>query len=174
MLILQISYSRRLNLIGCLICIGLLSFAYYLECSKDLMPCSLCILQRFVFVWLALLFLVAFLHDPKCLGIRIYGLLTAIIAALGALLAARQIWLALQPHAPAEICLPGLSYMLTHLPLNQVISSMFMGSDDCGVVQWRFLYLSLAQWSLLCFIGFCLLGTLQFFLGISDNPTDRK
>lgn len=161
---IMLLYSRTLNLLGTLTCFALLACAFYLEYAKNLDPCSLCILQRFAFLLLAVLLGVAFLHNPKRLGTRLYGLFTLFISILGVLTAGRQVWLQLQPHAPAKICMPGFSYIVTHLPLNEAISSMIMGSDNCGVVTWTFFHLSIAGWSLLWFSLFCLLGILQMFV----------
>lgn len=157
--------SRTMNLLGSLACLLLLITAFYLEYIQNLHPCSLCILQRGAFALLMIVLLLAYLFNPKPLGIKIYGFFTVLIAILGALLAGRQAWLQLQSHAPAEVCMPGFSYILHHLPLSQALTAMLQGSDNCGVVDWTLLGWSMAHWSLLCFILFGLLGIFQI-LGI--------
>lgn len=157
--------SRTLNLLGALACLLLLITAFYLEYTQNLHPCSLCILQRGVFALLMIIFLLAYLLNPKPLGIKTYGLFTVLIAILGVLLAGRQAWLQLQIRAPTEVCMPGFSYILHHLPLSQALVAMLQGSDNCGVVDWTFLGWSMAHWSLLCFILLGLLGVFQM-LGI--------
>lgn len=153
--------SRTLNLFAALFGISVLAAAIYLECTQDLQACSLCILQRGVFILLIILLLSACLHNPKRRGIRIYGVFTVIIAVLGMCLAGRQIWLQSLSHAPAEICMPGFAYIMAHLPLNEALSAMMMGSDDCGVIDWTFLGWSIARWSFLGFSLFAVLGVYQ-------------
>lgn len=149
---------RTLNLLGSLVAILLLAFAVYVEYAQGLNPCSLCILQRLVYAFLGIMLFLVFLCYPKRLWMRIFGLFTILIALLGAFLAGRQVWLQLQPHATAEICMPGFSYIIAHLPWQQALQAMLQGADNCDVVDWVFLGWSMARWSLLCFIGFMLLG----------------
>jgi disulfide bond formation protein DsbB len=155
--------SRKLNLFAALTSVLLLVAGIYLECTENLQPCSLCVLQRGVFVLLSILLFGAFLHNPKQRGIRVYGAFTLLIAGLGVLLAARQVWLQSLPHARAEVCMPGFSYLLSHLPLNQALSAILMGSDHCGVVDWTLWGWSIARWSLLWFMLFGLFGIFQAF-----------
>jgi len=153
--------SRTINLLGAFLGILLLAVGIYLECTENLHPCSLCLLQRGVFILMIILLLSAFLHNPKYRGIQIYGSLTLFTAVLGIFLAGRQVWLQSLPRAPAEICMPGFSYIISHLPLHQALSAMLMGSDNCGVVDWTVWGWSIAHWSLLWFIVFGLLGIFQ-------------
>lgn len=163
--------ARSLNLLGALACLLLLVGAMYLEYFQGLLPCSLCILQRGVFLLLAVILLLAAIHHPKRRGVQVYGVFTLLFALMGVLLAGRQVWLHMQAHVPAEVCVPGLSYMLAHFPLGEAFRLMLAGSDDCGVVTWWFLGLSIPQWSLICFIGFGLLGIFQFMRGFWDTPS---
>jgi disulfide bond formation protein DsbB len=153
--------SRIINLLGALIGIALLAVSIYLECVKNLHPCSLCLLQRAAFVLLTLILLIAVLHNPKQRGIQIYGFFTLLLAASGAFLAGRQVWLQTLPHAPTDVCMPGFSYIIAQLPLNQAVSAMLMGSDNCGTVDWALWGWSLARWSLLGLVIFGILGVLQ-------------
>lgn len=155
---------RTLNLLGFLASLLLLTTGFYLQYTQNLHPCSLCLLQRGLFILLAIILLLAYLLKPKQPGIKIYGFFTLLVAVLGALLAGRQTWLQLQPHAPTDICMPGFSYILAHIPLTQALQAMLQGSDNCGVVDWTFLSWSIARWSLLCFILFGLLGVFQMLI----------
>ena len=58
--------------------------ALYLQHVDGLEPCPLCIFQRVGVMAAALVLLVASLHGPKRIGVRLYGLLTA--PAAGALI----------------------------------------------------------------------------------------
>ncbi|NCU85471.1 MAG: disulfide bond formation protein B, partial [Betaproteobacteria bacterium] len=51
-----------------------------------------------------------------------------------------------------------LYYMIDHFPLGKVVANLFRGSGQCAEVTWRFLGLSIAEWSLLCFALIALSG----------------
>ena len=41
--------------------------------------------------------------------------------------------------------------MLESFPLTEALPMIFRGTGDCTKVPWRFLSLSIAEWSLICF-----------------------
>jgi protein dithiol:quinone oxidoreductase len=134
---------------------GLMSFAFFLQYVLELEPCPLCMAQRIVFVSLAVVFLVAFLHGPAKTGSIVYGLLGAMLSIGGLALAGRQLWLQSLPADQAPACGPSLAYMLEAFPLREVVSIMLRGSGDCAEVQWVFLGLSIPGWTAVAFSGFC-------------------
>ncbi len=132
------------------ICAGLLGFGLYLQHVVGLEPCPMCIMQRYAFVLVAVLALVAGLHGPGRAGNTVYAALIGLSALTGAGIAARQSWMQLNPPAFPE-CGPGLEFMLESFPLAQSLPMIFRGAGDCSVIDWTFLGLSIANWSLLCF-----------------------
>jgi len=48
-------------------------------------------------------------------------------------------------------CGPDLFYMMENLPFSRMLQKLFMGSGQCAEVHWRFLGLSIAEWSLAWF-----------------------
>src|SRR5690554_8117978 len=76
-----------------LVCAGLLGVAFYMEHVMGLEPCPLCWLQRFGFMEVGRVSLVAALHGPKSLGVRVYGILLVATADAGRGVAGRQFWL---------------------------------------------------------------------------------
>ncbi len=158
-----LSFFRKLNLLACIACILLLAIAFGLEYFLGLQPCPLCILQRIILVFLALMLLAAILQNPSSWGLRLYGFFTSILALSGIWAAARQVWLEHQPPTHTEICIPALSYMLSYLPIKQIVQILFEGEESCGHVKWRLLGLSIANWTLFCFILLFLFGLWQMF-----------
>ena len=158
------SRFRCLSLVGLLVCCGLLAGAAWLQLGLELEPCPLCALQRVVVLILAVLLLLAFLHHPAGWGQRVYGVLVALVSGLGALVAGRHVWL---QHLPAERipeCGPGLEFILAAFPLSDAIALIFKGSGECAEVVWRFLGLSIPEWTLLAFAGFVIGGLLGSLL----------
>jgi disulfide bond formation protein DsbB len=140
-----------------LACAGLMGYGLYLQHVQNLEPCPLCILQRYAFIAVGVVALVAAVHAPGRAGQAIYGLLVALAAGTGAGIAARQTWL---QHNPPNVldCGPDLAYMLDAFPLSQVLPKIFKGEGDCAKVTWSFLGLSIAEWALLWFALFVLAG----------------
>ena len=103
---------RLLNFLALLGCIAAMAGALYLQHVDGLEPCPLCIFQRVGVMAAALVLLVASLHGPKRIGVRLYGLLTALAAIGGGAVAIRHIWLQSLPADEVPACGPGLEYMM--------------------------------------------------------------
>lgn len=131
-------------------CFGLLGAGLYLQHVVGLQPCPMCIMQRYAFVVVGLIALTASLQGPGTTGARIYAGLIGLAALTGAGIAARQSWMQIYPPEFPE-CGPGLEYMLDSFPLGQSLPMIFRGAGDCSAIDWTFLGLSLANWSLICF-----------------------
>jgi protein dithiol:quinone oxidoreductase len=138
------------------ICAALLGFGYYLQYVRGLDPCPLCLLQRGFFYGVLLIFLLAAVHGPKGKGALVYGVLGALVAAGGAAVASRQVWLQHLPADKVPQCGPDLFFMLENFPLSQTLKKLVAGTGECAVVDWTFLGLSIAEWSLAWFVAFAL------------------
>lgn len=126
------------------------AFALYTQYVGGLTPCPLCMSQRVFYVLTAVIALVAALHGRNE---RIYGALCALSALAGAGVAGRQVWLQHLPPDQVPACGPSLDYMLQTLPFGQVLTQMLKGDGNCALVDWRLWGLSMAEWSLLCFLA---------------------
>ena len=146
-----------------IICVALLAFGLYLEHFKGLDACPLCIFQRIAYISIALVTLIGVLHNPVGLLLIIYKTSIVILSATGALIAGRQIWL---QHLPPELvpeCGPGLDYMLNVFPFADAVKMVLAGSGECAEVKWRFVSLSIPEWSLIFFIGISIVTMLSIF-----------
>jgi protein dithiol:quinone oxidoreductase len=142
---------RSIHLGMFLVCAGLIAFALYLQHSLGLEPCPMCILQRYAFIVVGVIALVAALHGPALIGRRVYSGLILLFAATGAGVAIRHVYL---EHNPPKIfdCGADVGFMLESFPLTEALPMIFRGTGDCTKVLWRFLGLSIAEWSLICFV----------------------
>ena len=136
-----------------LVCAGLIGFALYLQHSLGLEPCPMCILQRYAFIVVGVIALLAAIHYPALSGRRIYSGLLIVMAATGGGVAIRHVYL---EHNPPKIfdCGADLGFMLDSFPLTEALPMLFRGTGDCTKVLWRFLGLSIAEWSLIWFAIF--------------------
>jgi disulfide bond formation protein DsbB len=158
---MQLPGYRVVNVLGVVGCIVATAFALYLQHGMGLEPCPLCILQR-VGVWGAMLaLLLAALHNPGRTGQRVYALLGLASTLFGLFTAGRHVWLQHLPPDQVPECGPGLDYMLDVFPLQEAIGMVLRGSGECAVVDWTFLGLSLAEQTLLVFVGLLVLFLFQ-------------
>ena len=125
-------------------------------------PCPLCIFQRISFIAIGLVCLLAALHNPTNIGHKIYGLLIAIAALFGLGLAIRHSWL---QHNPPEFveCGGGLAYWLDTLPANKIVEKVLQGTGECTDIVWKFLGLSIPEWTAVVYVGFILFALRQIF-----------
>jgi disulfide bond formation protein DsbB len=144
---------RIAYLLGFLVCAALMGWAFWLQYGEGLEPCPLCMFQRVAVCAVGLVFLVAFVHNPRRGFARVYAALTVIFAGAGAGFAGRQIWLQSLPKDQVPACGMGLNYMLDTLPLADVIGKVLGGSGECAEKGWEFLGLSIAGWTFVFFIG---------------------
>jgi disulfide bond formation protein DsbB len=143
----------------------LLAGAEYLQVYEGVAPCPLCILQRITFGILGVFFIIGVFLSRNRLGQVIIGLFSLIFSLLGIAQAGRQVWLQFQPAEAGANCEVSLQYMLNVLPFDEVIQKIFSGGPGCSIVNWQFLNLSLAQWSLGFFVGFLLFSMWQLRRG---------
>lgn len=158
---MSLASPRHLYLLAFVGCLLLMAGALYLEHQVGLEPCPLCIVQRVCVILFGLVCLLAAIHGPGRLGVRLYAVLTLLIAAAGAGTAGRQVWL---QHIPADqlpSCLPPLDYLMDALPLQDIVRLVLHGSADCAEAGWTLLGLNVPQWSLLAFVGMLLFSLLQ-------------
>ena len=155
--------TRIFFLIIFLCCVSLIIFGLYLEHIQGLDPCPLCVFQRIAYILIIIASLIAVIHNPANTWKTIYKLLIFIFSVMGASVAGRQVWL---QHLPPELvpeCGPGLDYMLNVFPFADAVRMILSGSGECAEVQWRFIGLSIAEWSLIVFIAISIATILSVF-----------
>ena len=135
------------------ICISGLIAAFYMEHIMGLNPCPLCQLQRLAMFFSGLFALLAFIHQPKLLGGRIYLGFITLSSCAGIGVAARQLWLQQLPKDQVPACGPGLEYLLDVFPLFEVLQQVLSGSGECAEIAWQLWGISLPGWSAIMFLA---------------------
>ena len=87
-----------------------------------------------------------------------------------AAVAGRQVWLQHLPPDKVPQCGPDLAFMLENFPLSRTLNTLFSGTGECAVVDWTFLGLSIAEWSLAWFVGLVLFAVWVAFAKNRDVP----
>lgn len=144
-------------------CLFLLGFGLYLEHVRNLEPCPLCIFQRIAFIAVLFISLVAAIHGPRYRWKYLYDGLLLLASITGGGIAARQVWLQHLPADQVPECGPGLDYILEAFPLNKALGMVLSGSGECAEVDWQFLGLSIAEWSLIWFLIFIIILVISIF-----------
>ena len=150
--------KRQSNLAGFVACAGLMAFALYAQYRLYLDPCPLCVFQRMAVIGIGILFLTAALHDPTGWGRRVYALLIGLVAADGAAVAGRHVWLQNLPADEVPTCGPGFDYIMESFPLSEALGMIFQGSGECAEIHWQFLGLSMPGWTSIWFVGLGVFG----------------
>ena len=161
------SLQRKLLAGGFALCVALMAAALWLQHVEGLEPCPLCIFQRGFVIALGVSMLAGALHDPATAGRRAYGATIAVVAAAGAAVAGRHVWLQGLPPGEVPECGPGLEYMLEAFPPGEALGMILSGSGECAEVQWTFLSLSIPEWTLALFAVFTAFG---LWLGVTRTP----
>jgi disulfide bond formation protein DsbB len=134
-----------------LVCALLLGYGFFLQYYQGLEPCPLCLVQRGFFFALLAICVVAALHGPRRRGTIAYASLAGLFALGGAAVAGRQVWLQHLPPDKVPQCGPDLFFMMENFPLSRTLKTLFSGTGECAAVDWTFLGLSIAEWSLVWF-----------------------
>lgn len=137
--------------LGALVCALLLGYGYYLQYGQGLEPCPLCLVQRGFFYAVMAVCIAAALHAPGRRGTLAYGAAAALLSLGGAAVAARQVWLQHLPADKVPQCGPDLFFMMENFPLSRTLRTLVSGTGECAAVDWSFLGLSIAGWSLVWF-----------------------
>ncbi len=140
---------RRVMAALALLCVSMLAFGMYLQHVVGLVPCPMCVVQRYC-DFLVLFFAVLGAATAKrALQLASFVLLL-VSACAGAFVAARQSFL---QWYPPEVVSCGRDFygMIENFPLNRALPMIFKGSGDCSKVDWTFLGGSIANWSFVWF-----------------------
>jgi disulfide bond formation protein DsbB len=147
---------RRTFALLSVVCVAMLAFSQYLQHIVGLVPCPMCIVQRYALISIAIIAGLTAASGKK--GIHIGGAVLVLASAgFGAYVAARQSWL---QWYPPEVVSCGRDFygMIENFPLSRAIPMIFKGSGDCSKIEWTFLGGSIANWNFLCFSAFALLA----------------
>ena len=150
----MIRRDRWLNALAAAACFASVAYAYFwLQLTLGLAPCPLCMLDRIAFVAAGAIFVVAAVHGAGPFGQRLYALAALVPLGFGIGVAGRHVWLQHLPADRVPACGPDLAYIMDTFPFGQALDLILRGSGSCAEIQWRFIGLSIAEWTLALFIG---------------------
>lgn len=153
------SLRKPLLLMIALACIGLLAVGLYLQLRLEMLPCPLCILQRYAFAAVALLALISVALPAH--STRIGVALTSLAALAGAGIATRHLWVKAHPSVSCGI--DPLETALNEIITARWFPGLFQADGLCTTEYAPILGLSIPAWALIWFLAFTLLTGLIVF-----------
>ena len=163
------SNSQKVFLLIFAVCVFLILAASAVSYYYDIKPCLLCLLQRYAFILVALIALLAVVVRPKAWGIKVYSALLFLASSLGVALAVRQVYLQSLPSSLHRACLPDMNYLINAVGVFKALKMMVLGSSDCALVHWNLLGLSMAGWAIVWFVVLAALSVRLFFTNPRAN-----
>ncbi|GAC1410226.1 MAG: disulfide bond formation protein B [Burkholderiaceae bacterium] len=145
--------SKPLLLLVALISAALLGIALYLQLAMKMLPCPLCVLQRYAFAVLALgCFLGALVPRGASGFFARFGIMTAVV---GAGIAGWHLWV--KAHPAVSCGIDPLETSLNMIPSARLFPLLFQADGLCTTDYPPIMGLSIPQWSLFWFIVFAAL-----------------
>jgi disulfide bond formation protein DsbB len=138
--------SRKILLLIAAVSLALVGAALYLQHAKDMLPCPLCIIQRYLFLGVAIFSLIgAFANKVKVwTGV-------ALLSALGGLgVAGKHLYVLAHPGFSCGI--DPMETVLNKIPTATLLPYMFRADGLCEAALDDVLGLSVPQWSALWFV----------------------
>ena len=141
--------NRRVLWAVALACLGFLAYALYLQLAKDMYPCPLCIIARYLFLGVAAFAALAALAPRAC---QHWGAGLAGLIALGGVgLGLYHQWVLANPQDSCGI--DPTKTAINQLWTAKWLPDVFYASGMCSDVYPPVLGVAIPMWSLLCFIG---------------------
>ncbi|MGZ8290546.1 MAG: disulfide bond formation protein B [Telluria sp.] len=146
--------NRTLYLAIAAACFGLIGVALYLQHVKDLLPCPLCVFQRYAFLFAGLFALVAaFARKPK-----IWAGLALASTAGGIYAVGKHLYVLANPGFSCGI--DPMETFLNKIPTAEFMPWLFRADGLCEDARDLVLGLSIPQWSA---VWFAIVGALLLF-----------
>lgn len=161
---MHLSTTRWIDLLTFFLCVLVLATAVYLQYKVGIVPCPLCIIQRFIITLLGLLFLMGALFNFEAVTRCFLHTLTFLFAVAGAVVASRQLWLEHFPSDQLISCQAAIAQYSTSIYFHKIIELFFQGTSNCGSGTWRFLNLSIPAWTLIIFILLATISLRQVYI----------
>ncbi|MGO4381095.1 disulfide bond formation protein B [Pseudoduganella sp. RAF53_2] len=147
--------SKKVMLATAIVCFGLIGVAMYLQHVLYLLPCPLCVIQRYLFITIGIACLIGAFGKPKV------GAGLGLLAALGGLVAVgKHLWVLAHPGLSCGI--DPMETFLNKIPTATALPWLFYADGLCENATDGFLGLSIPQWSAIWFV--ILAGTMLWLL----------
>ena len=140
--------ANRLLFLIATLCAGFILVALYLQIVKLELPCTLCVLQRYMFIVIGGVSLFGAFSKK----IRLCSILGSIASLVGIYLSAYQLWVI--AHPSIQCGKDALEDIVNSLWPAKIIPILFQAESFCSDVPEAFLFFNPPQWALIWFVIF--------------------
>ena len=134
------------------VCLALLGYSLTLQHLDGLDPCPWCVVQRLGFIAVALVALAAALHRPGSVGTAIYSVFGGLVAAGGVAAASYHMYIQSDPARAMACAGSPVERFLDASRLGNIFPPLLQYDGLCTPKPWKFLTLSIPEWSLGWFV----------------------
>jgi len=145
-------FAKPVLALVALIAIGLLGVGLYLQLVQEMLPCPLCILQRYAFALTALVCLITVALPKQYL--RVGAAAASLASIAGAGIAIRHLWVKAHPTISCGIDV--LEVFLNKIIFANWLPTLFEADGLCTTEYDPILGLSIPAWSLIWFALFAI------------------
>ncbi len=145
-------YAKPVLLLTAVASIAMLAVGLYLQLVLDMLPCPLCILQRYAFAAVALVCLASVVLPS--VATRIGAALACVASLTGAGIAIHHLWVKAHPEISCGI--DPLETALNKVVIADWLPALFQADGLCTTEYDPILGLSIPQWALVWFTVFAL------------------
>ena len=154
---------RIVNIAQALGSLALITIAVvYFENSLNLEPCYLCVIQRGVIIVIGMICVLAVLHNPDKFGQRVYAFSSIVMVIVGIYFSGKQLWLQSLPESQVPSCGIPVEQLFDNFSMTEAFTMLLIGDGNCAEVQWQLMGFSMPAWVMVCFVGFGVIGAVQF------------
>ena len=160
---LNLPSYRIINLLQAFGSLALITIAVaYFENSLNLEPCYLCMIQRGIIIVIGLICVLAAAHNPRQFGQRVYASLSIAMVITGIYFSGKQLWLQSLPESQVPSCGIPVEQLFDNFSITEAVTMLLIGDGNCAEVQWQLMGFSMPAWVMVCFVGFGVIGAVQF------------
>ncbi|GGC89660.1 disulfide bond formation protein B [Undibacterium terreum] len=149
-------------------CVALLGIALYLQLGEGMLPCPLCVAQRYVFVAIAVICIILLILPVAAR--KVGSWIGAVIALIGAGIALRHLWV--KAHPALSCGIDPWEVALNKIFTAELVPVLFKADGMCSTEYEPILGLSIPQWSLVWFAIFAL--SFVVIAMINKRPNERN
>jgi disulfide bond formation protein DsbB len=151
--------SKIALLFTMLSCILVLSVAVFLQLTKDMLPCPLCVMQRYAFAAIAIACLLALLLPAALSRIAVaFGLVSTLA---GAGIAGYHLWILANPAISCGI--DPLETGLNKIFIAELLPTLFQANGLCDTPYAPLFGLSMPAWAMVWYVIFAFIFSALFF-----------
>ncbi|MES2742281.1 MAG: disulfide bond formation protein B [Pseudomonadota bacterium] len=139
-------HTRNMLFAVAFACLAALAAALYLQHFKDMLPCPLCVIQRYIFLGIALACLLGLAFGKARVGAAVA--LAGVLGGIGT--AGKQLYVLAHPGLSCGI--DPIETSLNKIVTAQYLPFLFKADGLCEDATMPFFGLSIPQWSMACFV----------------------